>query len=39
MVWHEKVNWKLPNIQDVDFDIDWQSMQFSELRPYKLKTA
>ena len=39
MVWHEKVNWQLPNIKDVDFDINWHTMEFSEFRPYELKTA
>jgi len=38
-VWDEKVNWKLPNIKDVIFDIDWQSMTFSYFRNYELKTA
>lgn len=35
MVWHEKVNWQLPNIFDVDFDINWHTMEFSEFRPHQ----
>jgi hypothetical protein len=39
MVWHESVNWKLPNIKDCVFDINWHTMEFSEFRDYELKTA
>lgn len=39
MVWDMSVNWQFSNIKDVDFDIDWKTMTFSEFRDYKLQTA
>lgn len=35
MVWHEKVNWKLPNLKETVFEIDWMTMTFSGFREYK----
>lgn len=34
-----QVNWKLPNIKDVIFDIDWVTMSFSNFIKYDLENV
>ena len=35
MVWHESVNWQLPNLLETVFDIEWIGLEFKNFRPYE----